>query len=316
MTPQANPLEISRADLKPKYERVLRHYLRDGTEVDLVKAYELGRNAFAQDVGILEIVSLHQRALAGLSPQGQHRDEIQRAAKLAGQFLIEVFSAYELGRRSYHETVSSLRHLNALLEQEIKRIAHVVHDEAGQLLVAAHLAIAEVVREATPSMRAPLRRVSQLLNQAEKHLRHFSHELRPTVLDDLGLTPAIRFLANRISQRAALPIRVISSINCRLPSEVEMGLYRIVQEALINVTRHSRARNVKIELRIKGEKILCIVQDDGVGFDPQASRSKNGNKGLGLVGIQERLNVLKGTLRIESESGRGTKLRISLPMGG
>ena len=314
---QTNSLQASRADLKPRYERVLRQYLREGTEVDLVKAYELGRRAFAQDVGILEIVSLHQRALTGVSTRGQHRDEVERIAKLAGQFLIEVFSAYELGRRSYQETVSSLRHLNALLEQEIKRIAHVVHDEAGQLLVAADLAITDVVRQATPSMREPLRRVARLLNQAEKHLRHFSHELRPTVLDDLGLTPAIRFLASRISQRAELPIRVISSLNRRLPPEVEMGLYRIVQEALINVTRHSRARNVKIELRMKGrDKILCTVQDDGVGFDPQATLSKIGKKGLGLVGIQERLDVLKGTLHIESQPGRGTKLFITVPVGG
>ena len=314
--PPANSFEVSRADLKPRYERVLRRYLRDGTEVDLAKAYEFGRKAFAQEVGILEIVSLHQHALAGLSTPTEHRDEIKRVAKSAGEFLIEVFSAYELGRRSYQETVSSLRHLNALLEQEIKRIAHVVHDDAGQLLVAAHLAIAEVVHTATPPIRGQLRRVSRLLSQAEEHLRHFSHELRPTVLDDLGLTPAIRFLANRISQRAELRIRVISSVNRRLPAEVEMGLYRIVQEALMNVTRHSQARNVKIQLRMKGEKILCIVQDDGVGFDPRATLSKVGKKGLGLIGIQERLNVLKGTLRIESQSGRGTRLFITVPTGG
>jgi signal transduction histidine kinase len=316
MRAQANSLRVFKTYLKPRYERVLRRYLKDGTETDLVKAYELGRKAFAQNIGILEIVSLHQCALAGVSSETWGRSEVQRIPKLAGQFLMEVFSAYELGRRSYHETVSSLRHLNELLEQEIKRIAHAVHDDAGQLLVAAHLAIAEVGRDAAPRMRRPLRQVGRLLDQAEKHLRYISHELRPTVLDDLGLVPALRFLAITVSRRTDLPIRVISSLNRRLPSAVEMGLYRIVQEALTNVQKHSRAQSVKVELRRKGEKILCVVQDDGVGFDPQTVLSRTGKKGLGLVGIQERLNVLTGTFHIESQPGRGTKLFIMVPNGG
>lgn len=316
MTPQADSMQISKTDLTTRYESVFRSYLKGATEKDLAEAYELGRKAFAQDIGILEIVLLHHSALAGASSQGWQHNEVQRIAKLSGQFLAEVFSAYELGRRSYHDTVSSLRHLNELLEQELKRIAHAVHDEAGQLLVAAHLAMADVMCGATPRMRGRLRQVARLLDQAEKHLRQFSHELRPTVLDDLGLVPAIRFLANGVSKRTELPIRVTSSFNRRLPPAIEIGLYRAVQEALTNVTRHSRARNVRIELRRKGEKILCTVQDDGVGFDPQTVLSKNGKKGLGLIGIQERLNVLKGTFHVKSQSGRGSKLFITVPLGG
>jgi signal transduction histidine kinase len=316
MTPQTDSRQDFELDLKPSYEKVLRGYLKGATEEDLVKAYELGRKAFAQDIGILEIMSLHHRTLAAASSQSWHHDEVQRFAKLSGQFLMEVFSAYELGRRSYHDTVLSLRHLNELLEQEVKRIAHAVHDEAGQLLVAAHLAIADVICGATPGMRGRLRQVAHLLDQAEKHLRRFSHELRPTVLDDLGLVPAIRFLASGISKRTALPIQVTSSFNRRLPPAIEIGLYRVVQEALTNVTKHSRARSVRIELRASREGILCTVQDDGVGFNPEAALSRNGKKGLGLIGIQERLNVLNGTLHIKSQSGRGSKLSISVPLGG
>ena len=309
-------MQAFEADLKPRYEQVLRGYLKEAAEEDLVKAYELGRKGFAQDVGILDIVALHHRALAGLSSLNGQRDEVQRLAKLSGQFLAEVFSAYELGRRSYHDTVSSLRRLNELLEQEVKRIAHAVHDEAGQLLVAAHLAIADVIPGATPKMRRGLRRVEQLLDQAERRLRQFSHELRPTMLDDLGLVPALRFLAGGISKRTALPIRVTSSLNGRLPAPLEIGLYRAVQEALTNVSKHSRARNVEIELKKKRGSIQCIVQDDGVGFDAQAAFSRNGKKGLGLIGIQERLTVLKGTLHIDSQPGRGTKLIFKVPLGG
>src|SRR5690242_66239 len=137
MTSRPDSMQILKADLTPKYEKVLRGYLKEAAEEDLVKAYELGRKGFSQDIGILEMVSLHHRALAGLSSENGHQDDVQRVARLSGQFLTEVFSAYELGRRSYHDTVLTLRHLNEVLEQEVKRIAHSVHDEAGQLLVAA-----------------------------------------------------------------------------------------------------------------------------------------------------------------------------------
>src|SRR5437879_10126949 len=165
-------------------------------------------------------------------------------------------------------------------------------------------------------MRGRLRQVARLLDQAERNLRQFSHELRPTMLDDLGLVPALRFLASGISKRTGLSIQVGSSFNRRLPPAIEIGLYRVVQEALTNVTKHSRARGVRIELRRKGQAILCTVQDDGVGFDPEAVLARNGKKGLGLIGIQERLNVLKGAFQIDSQSGHGSKLSITVPLGG
>jgi signal transduction histidine kinase len=205
--------------------------------------------------------------------------------------------------------------LNELLEQEVKRLAHTVHDEAGQLLVAAHLAIAEVMSSAKPDVRKRLGEVTGLLHQAEEHLREFSHELRPMMLDDLGLIPALRSLSEGVSKRRRLEIDVDSSFDGRLPPAVEMGLYRVVQEALTNVTRHSRARHVKIGLKRKRTKVECFVQDDGVGFDTVAVLSRNGKRGLGLIGIQERLNVLKGTFKIDSRLGRGSKLFISVPLG-
>jgi signal transduction histidine kinase len=309
------PIHVLKSDLKTKYGKALRGYLEGEGEKDLVSAYELGRAAFGQNVGILEIVSLHHAALAeASSPQGKNGNR-DRALKLSGQFLTEVLSAYELGRRAYDDSVSSLRHLNELLEQEVKRLAHTVHDEAGQLLVAAHLAIAEVMPDAKPRVRKRLREVTQLLHQAEEHLREFSHELRPTMLDDLGLVPALRSLAEGVSKRRRLGVEVESSFDGRLPPAVEMGFYRVVQEALTNVTRHSRARHVKIELQKKRSKIQCVVQDDGVGFDTESVLSRNGKKGLGLIGIQERLNVLKGTFRVDSQLGRGSKLFISVPLG-
>jgi signal transduction histidine kinase len=316
MKRQSNSTHTSNADLQPTYERAFRNYLQDADEEDRVTAYELGRKAFAQNIGILEIVSLHHQALAEVSAQKADRDDDAQMLKLSGQFLTEILSAYELGRRSYNDSVSSLRHLNELLEQEVKRIAHAVHDEAGQLLVAAHLAIADAMPDASPRVRDRLRDIVQLLDQAEQHLRQFSHELRPTVLDDLGLVPAVRSLANGISKRANLPIQITSSLTGRLPPAIEIGLYRVVQESLTNVTKHSRARTVTIDLRKDRKNVLCSVEDDGVGFDPAKVLSRNGKKGLGLIGIQERLNVLRGSFHVESQLGRGSKLSVTVPLGG
>ncbi|HKQ85969.1 MAG TPA: ATP-binding protein [Candidatus Acidoferrales bacterium] len=315
MTLRSHARQAPKTDLKTTYESALRNYVEGAAEKDLVCAYELGQTAFAANVGILEIVSLHHSALVETSPRKGHNGDAERLLRLSGQFLAEVFATYELGRRAYGDTVLSLRHLNELLEQEVKRLAHTVHDEAGQLLVAAHLAIAEVMSGAKPEVQKRLREVTGLLHQAEDHLREFSHELRPMMLDDLGLVPALRSLAEGVSKRRRLGVEVASSFERRLPPAIEMGLYRVVQEALTNVTRHSRARHVKIKVQRSPTHVRCIVEDDGVGFDVDSVLSGNGKKCLGLIGIQERLSVLKGTFRVDSQLGRGSKLTIAVPLG-
>ena len=153
-----------------------------------------------------------------------------------------------------------------------------------------------------------------MLNQVEKQLRRYSHELRPTVLDDLGWIPAIRFLAEGISKRANLNIQIKTTVAGRLPGPMEIALYRIVQEALTNVAKHSKASQVSIH--DSAEKIAqfrCSIEDDGVGFDVRAVQSDGKRRGLGLIGMQERLNAIGGTLSIDSARGRGTKLLIQLP---
>lgn len=315
MTESVDRAQKSGLDLNHRYRGALQSYLAGGEEKDLVSAYELGRSAFSHNVGLLEIVALHHSALAEATPRMPRNGSSERFLKLSGQFLAEVLSAYELGRRAYNDSVSSLHHLNELLEQEVKRLAHTVHDEAGQLLVAAHLAIAEVMSASRPEVQKRLSEVNELLHHAEEHLREFSHELRPMMLDDLGLVPALRSLAEGVVKRKGLPVEVEASFEGRLPPAIEMGVYRIVQEALANVTRHARARHVKIKLRKSGRQICCLVHDDGVGFDVDQTLSGNDRRGLGLIGIQERLSVLRGTFRLDSQPGRGSKMSITIPLG-
>jgi signal transduction histidine kinase len=204
--------------------------------------------------------------------------------------------------------------LNEITEREIKRIAHSVHDEAGQLLDAARLAISAVERDVDPSVQERLRQVGSMLDRAESELRRISHELRPLILDDLGLVAAVQVLAEGISQRTGLHVRVQSSLKRRLPAAAETALYRVVQEALANVVRHSGARNATVQLDSDAEgNVRCAVSDDGAGFDAGAVLSGRRPAGLGLLGIRERVDAMGGSLRIVSRPGKGTELSVEVP---
>ena len=208
----------------------------------------------------------------------------------------------------------ALLHLNEVLEEEIKRIAHALHDEAGQLLASVHIVLADIGRELPPSASQRLEEVRSLLNKIEEQLRHLSHELRPTILDDLGLRPALEFLADGVSKRTGLRISVVGTPGTRLRPATETALYRIVQEALTNVMRHAQAARVEIAFSRNGHALCCSIHDDGAGFDVATTHARRGRRGLGLLGIQERLNAVGGTLNIVSEPGRGTELLITVPV--
>jgi signal transduction histidine kinase len=155
-----------------------------------------------------------------------------------------------------------------------------------------------------------------MLNQVEKHLRRYSHELRPTILDDLGWIPAIRFLAEGISKRADLPIHIDAAVSGRPPSTIETTLYRIVQEALTNAVKHAKASNVWIRAWRENLVLCCSIRDDGGGFDSSRAHAARGRKGLGLTAMQERVTAIGGSLRIESRPGLGTELSMRIPLEG
>ena len=306
-----NPVEKG---CEERYFQALRAYLEGAGEQALGQAYELGRTTVSEGKGILEFVAMHHAAFEKLLPNHTTAGDATQVLRHAEEFLVEGLSPYEMTHRGFSDAIASLRHLNQTLEHEIQKIAHAVHDEAGQLLVAVHLALAEVARDLPSSMRGHLEPVTGLLDQLEKQLRRLSHELRPTVLDDLGLVPAIRFLADRVSKRTGLVIPVITRLEDRLPRNIETAVYRIVQEALTNAARHSGARNVRIRLERVGRVLRCAIADDGAGFETSAVLASQPRKGLGLLGIQERLSAVGGTLKIRSILGKGTELLIELPL--
>lgn len=299
-----------------EYRSAFGEYAQRGGEAALDRAYELGRRAISEKKSLMEIASVHHHVLHELLAGAQGSARHPELLTAGGQFLAEMLSPYEMAHRGVQEAISALRQLNETLEEEIKRIAYGVHDEAGQLLVAVHLALAEVARELPEHQKAQLGRVEELLNQVEKQLRRYSHELRPTILDDLGWIPAIRFLADGVSKRASVAIEIKTTVSGRLAGPTEIALYRVVQEALTNATKHAKARRIWIRIGRKNGQLSCSIEDDGQGFDVRAVQADRQQRGLGLTGMQERLNAIGGRLSIDSVPGRGTRLLIQLPTEG
>ncbi len=297
--------------LKQDHEEAMRRYLKKTDESSLESAYELGRRALEQGLGILEFAALHGEALSRLLQNVRSPAECASTVRLLSHFFIESLSPFEMTHRGYRDAQTALRRLNETLEAEAKRIAHALHDEAGQLLVTVHFALESLARQIPPGFEPQIEEMRRRLTEVEQELRRLSHELRPPMLDELGLVPALDFMAEGVSKRSGIHVVVQGWIPGRLPPLAEIALYRSVQEALNNVTKHAKAKCVTIRLRPerqdKMNAIVCSVKDDGVGLKPDAAR------GLGLLGIKERIHALGGSFDINSRAGLGTELLFSIP---
>jgi signal transduction histidine kinase len=302
-----------RSNLEREYARALGNYVLSGGEAPLEEAYELGRQALTSGDGVLAMVHRYQDALEAMLRDHAAWSPLAESLKKAGEFFAESMSPFEMTHRAIGDANTALRKLNETLEDEVQRIALALHDDAGQLMVAVHLSLDEAMREMPPDAQERVSGVKALLGAVEERIRDLSHELRPAMLDHLGLVPAVEFLAANFGQRTGLHITVDSSLDTSLPSTFAITFYRIVQEALTNVRRHAHATEVRIHFSRRGNWIRCQVTDNGVGFDPLAVVN-SGKPGLGLVGIRERLSAVGGKLRIQSAEGRGTKLDITAPL--
>jgi signal transduction histidine kinase len=303
-------LRQSKTDFDRNYARALSEYLRDGGEGPLHEAYELGREGLAAGRGVLAMIALHHSALASLLRDKSEEGFLPEDAARTGIFLAECMSSFEMSQRAVGEANTVLRKLNETLEEEVRRIAHALHDDAGQLMAAAHMSFDDALKDLSPETRKRLREVKILLSRVDERIRDLSHELRPAMLDHLGLVAAVEFLAASVAQRSGLRITVESSLRDRLPAPLAIAFYRIVQEALTNVLRHANASVIEIGFRNHGDSVICSVEDNGVGFNPDKLKN-TASPGLGLLGIQERLNAVRGKLRIQSSEGQGTRLEFS-----
>jgi len=301
---------MSGPNLQEEFTQALESHLAQGGEAALLSAYELGRRTLAARRGVLDIATLLHQALFEVCLR--RPDDSLDAVQKAGEFALECLSPFEMAHRAVREANTALRGLNDLLEEQTRRISHQLHDQAGQMLASVYLALDDIAHDLPPEMGERLQAVKGLLDRIEDQLRRLSHELRPTILDDLGLVAALEFLGGGVSARNGLKVRVDGHREDRLPGPVETVLYRIVQEALNNVSKHARASCVTIAVRREGSSVCCSVRDNGVGFDPTA---RVDGQGIGLIGIRERLSPLGGALAIESAPGLGTELRVTIPLG-
>ncbi len=287
MKPEPGRKTKEHLEFEAEYASALRDYAMGGGESVLGRAYELGRRAIAERKSLLELVSIHHQILRELFQSSPDRRSQTHLVNASADFLSECVSPYEMAQRGFQDAVKALRQLNETLEEEIKRIAYSVHDEAGQLLVAVHLALANVAQDVPQPQRAQIAQIEDLLNEIEKHLRRYSHELRPTILDDLGWIPAVRFLSEGVSKRANLPIHIETKLSGRLPGTVETALYRIVQEALTNAVKHAQAKNIWVRAWLKDKVLHCAIRYDGDGFEAHAVQASHGKKGWGAVFVFE-----------------------------
>jgi len=200
-------------------------------------------------------------------------------------------------------------------DEEVKRIASVLHDESSQLVAAVNIALDELAKDLAPAENERCERIKGLLGQIEGRLRNLSHELHPAMLDHLGLLPSLTFLSQQVTQRSGILVKIKEAMNGRLSPRLELALYRVVQEALTNLTRHSQAKKVDVRLCEDEGLVQCSVQDDGIGFDPKVilRRSKNDRQGLGLAIARERVEAMGGVFQVHTAPGEGTKLYILIP---
>jgi PAS domain S-box-containing protein len=196
-------------------------------------------------------------------------------------------------------------------EDERRRIAREMHDQFGEQLTALGHRIASLkdAAAAGSDLREPIEALQIVAQQLDRDVDHLVWELRPTALDDLGLRAALSNYVQNWSARAGISAELHASglLDDRLGSEAETTLYRIAQEALTNVAKHSGARNVELILERRADHVLLIVEDDGAGFDPGA-----GTHGFGLLGMQERASLVGASLEIESAVGQGTTILVRM----
>jgi signal transduction histidine kinase len=253
-----------------------------------------------QAIGVLEI---HDKE--GPDPRFSHED-----FRLAETFAARAAVAVELSQRVARDAV---RRVVQAQELERQRLARELHDETGQALTSILLGLKPLEEAlADHPARAALADLREQVVSALQNVRRLAVELRPAVLDDFGLVPALERLTDSFAEQSDIRVDFHSALGeTRLPSEVETTLYRVVQESLTNIVKHANAHNISVSIAPRGSTVAAVIEDDGAGFDQRAVRGE----GVGLLGMRERLSFVDGRLEIESRPGAGTTIVAEVPLG-
>jgi two-component system sensor histidine kinase UhpB len=248
--------------------------------------------------------------------------DLRLAALFANQAAIAIENAQLLSTVTQHQI--DLQRLSARLihaqEEERKRISQELHDELGQGLTAMSINLAAIEQSLPQPLEPPvmerLMETNALVDETLDQMRDLSLELRPSMLDDLGLLPTLRWYVDSYKKRAGVDVLLeVVDLEERLAAEMETVLYRVVQEALTNVARHAEASVVHVRLERVDDAISALIEDDGAGFNQLlVGAHKEPQRGAGLLGMRERIASQGGTLEIESSPGHGTRLIVRMPL--
>lgn len=200
-------------------------------------------------------------------------------------------------------------------EDERRRLALDLHDDLGQVLTATKITLQSQLDAPPEEAQALCQQSIDLVAGALDTVRSLSRQLRPSILDDLGLAHAVRWLAKQVGEQSNMAVEVTGDFMQRLPSEIEIHGYRVVHQALTNIQRHAQARHVGIHLTSDDQEVRIVIHDDGIGFDVEQSlkRARSGGS-IGLLGMQQRAQWMQGNLIIASSPGEGTTIELRLPL--
>ena len=263
-------------------------------------------------LGVINIASYETRKFS--------LEDIQLLESIAAQIAIAIENAKLHQEVQHKEEMRGelLREIFSIQEEERRRIARELHDETSQSLasLAASLeAVAGTLPASADKAKAGLRKVQGLSISILDEINNLIYELRPTLLDDLGLIAATRWLVDNNLRAEGVRVNFNTvGRQRRLPPQVETTLFRVMQEAISNIVKHAHAKNASVSLHFKSSVVRVHVRDDGRGFDvEEAVSSKDRPRGLGLVGMKERVELVNGTLNIRSRPGGGTEIDIEIP---
>jgi signal transduction histidine kinase len=250
------------------------------------------------------------------------------AVALTLGLLVAGFTVYRISRLERHserqraraETAEQeLRRLSRELvqtqEEERRALSRELHDEVGQALTALRMDLGNLAashEHPAPGFDQRLAEAKQLVERTMQMVRDLAMGLRPSMLDDLGLVPALQWQVREFSRRSGIPVALdVDGDLEALPEAHRTCVFRVVQEALTNCARHAQARHVRVAIHGGPTQLALTIQDDGAGFEVAAGRAAGG---LGLVGIDERVRALAGAVQIVSQPRKGTLLRAVLPL--
>lgn len=267
--------------------------------------------------GTIEVVYREARPPEAEGPfLAEERDLINSLADSLASYLTR--RRAELALREAHERLQALsQQLMEVQESERRSLARDLHDEIGQALTVVKMNLQTMQRRGdTSDIAIPLKDSSDVIDQTLQHVRDLSLDLRPSLLDDLGLVPAVRWYLSRQAKRAGWHVDVqVDEFLSPPPQSVAIACFRVIQEAVTNIMRHSNATSVSVSLRQHEDDLLLLIRDNGVGFDVQHALDKAARgQSMGLLGMQERIRFLNGSISIESDPGHGTEVRVRVPL--